>query len=114
MALYAGVTVGIFVVCVLAFQSDVQPWAGLGALVGFVTFCIFWLIVIGWLAVAARTARDHQLPPAPVPLPDKNAAMMEDFKNQKALGDARLATPDEVHAALARKEAPPQPRRFTD
>jgi hypothetical protein len=39
---------------------------------------------------------------------------MEDFKNQKAYGAARTATPQEVHEALSKKSGPAAPRRFKD
>ncbi len=114
MALCTGVTAAVFVVCLLGFESDVQPWAGLGAIVGFFSFWIFWVFAIGWFAVSIRTARDHPLPPRPVPLPDPNAELRQQFENQNALGKARFATPAEVDAALSRKQAPPPPRRFQD
>jgi len=98
----------------LGLPENVQPWAGLAVLLFIGSLLLFVGAGLGWLGFGYQINKHHPLPPQPVARADNSAAMMEAFRNQNALGDARLATPGEVHAALARKEMPPPPRRFTD
>jgi hypothetical protein len=55
-----------------------------------------------------------ELGPEPVDMRRNDSRDMEDFKNQKAYGAARTATPQEVHDALSKKSGPAAPRRFKD
>ncbi len=84
-------------------------------MLAFIALCA----AVGMLAsgggVLAYGSQLKDVGPKPVPLRAANPDDMADFKNQKALGAAGVASPAEVHQALARKSAPPAPpRRFED